>query len=169
MLLIAAGAQAQAFGLHWKYKDYEGTIPATAPGWLINIVSWFPEDKETRKLIRKVRKVKVLAFVGGAPNPITERDMQRFHRKAQRRGLEAILFVRDSETRVQVYAREKRGQIRNLLFFVHTDEETVLAAVKTRFKLDDIARTIEAGNVQRKEYAKKKKEKAETQNPGTRL
>ncbi|MFN4080250.1 MAG: DUF4252 domain-containing protein [Saprospiraceae bacterium] len=160
LLLMAVGAQAQAFGLHWKYKDYEGAIPVTAPGWLINIVSWLPEEKESRRLIRKVRKVKVLAFVDGAPNPISERDMRRFHRKAQKRGLEEIMFVRDSETRVQVYGREKRGQLRNLFFFVHSEEETILVAIKTRLQFDDIVKSIEVGQVQFKDYPSKKKERA---------
>lgn len=169
LALMAVGAQAQAFGLLWKYKDYEGAIPVTAPSWLINIASWFPEEKESRRLIRKVRKVKVLAFVDGAPNPISERDMRRFHRRAERRGLEEIMFVRDGDTRVQVYGREKRGQLRNLFFFVNSEDATVLAAMKTRLQLSDIVKTIEAGQVQFKDYPSKKKEKAARKASGSSL
>jgi hypothetical protein len=37
--------QAQDYHLYWKYKDYDGAISVSVPGYLVDIASWFVEEK----------------------------------------------------------------------------------------------------------------------------
>ncbi|HNL39964.1 MAG TPA: DUF4252 domain-containing protein, partial [Saprospiraceae bacterium] len=102
LLLSAGAANAQDFGLYWKYKDYDGAIAVTVPGFVVHMGTWFIDDRDDRRMARKVGKVRVLFFEDGSP--ITERDSRRFARKAKRRGLEELLTVRDGKTHVRVMA-----------------------------------------------------------------
>ncbi|MCB0542708.1 MAG: DUF4252 domain-containing protein [Saprospiraceae bacterium] len=141
-LLICAGpVGAQDYGLYWKYKDYDG-IAVTVPSVAIDIASWFVGEKEERVLMRRVNKVRVLVFEDGN-NPVTERDMERFERKAKRRHLEDILFVRDGKTRVRVLARERGNAIRKIVVLVHTPEEFVMVSVRGKLRWKDINRAFE--------------------------
>ncbi len=133
-------AQAQDYGLYWKYKDYDG-ISFTVPSTLIDIGSWFVEEKSERKMLRKINKVRVMYFEDGSP--LTERDLRRFHRKAKRRHLEDLVYVREGKTHVRVMAKERRDALRKIVVFVQSPEEFVLVTVKGRLRWDDINRVIE--------------------------
>ncbi|MEZ4918050.1 MAG: DUF4252 domain-containing protein [Saprospiraceae bacterium] len=140
LCLFTLPSQAQDHHLYWKYKDYDGAIPVKAPRWLITAGSWFAPEKKDRKLIRKVHKARVLVFEDG--NPIKTRDMDRFERKAKRRRLEDMVFVRDGDTKVRVMAKDRRAAIRKVVVFVSSPEEFVLVSLKGKLHLDDLVKAI---------------------------
>ena len=138
-LLLLMGTQclqAQDYHLYWKYKDYDGAIPVTAPGWLIEAGSWFVPEKAHRKIMRHVNKVRVLAFEG--QSPITDRDRRKFEKRAARRHLEDLMVVRDGKTHVRILARDRGVVLRKLVVFVQSPETFALVTVKGRLRLDDI-------------------------------
>ncbi|MCW5921670.1 MAG: DUF4252 domain-containing protein [Saprospiraceae bacterium] len=139
--------QAQDYGLYWKYKDYDG-IAFTVPSALIDIGSWFVDEKTDRVLLRKINKVRILYFEDGSP--VRVRDMQKFDRKAKRKHLEDMVYVREGKTRVRVLAKERRSVVRKVVVLVQSPEEFALVSVKGRLRLDDINRVIE-------KYGKEKK------------
>lgn len=139
--------QAQDYGLYWKYKDYDG-IAFTVPSALIDIGSWFVDEKTDRVLLRKINKVRILYFEDGSP--VRARDMQKFDRKAKRKHLEDMVYVREGKTRVRVLAKERRSVVRKVVVLVQSPEEFALVSVKGRLRLDDINRVIE-------KYGKEKK------------
>ncbi len=132
---------AQDYGLYWKYKDYDG-IALTVPSFAIDIGSWFMGEKTERVLLRKVNKVRVMYFENGE-NPVTERDLKRFERKAKRRHLEDLVLVRHGKTHIRVMAKESRNAIRKIVVFVQSPEEFAMVSIKGRFRWDDINRVIE--------------------------
>jgi hypothetical protein len=143
-MLLAFGWQiagAQDHRLYWKYKDYDGAIPVTAPRWLIHAGSWFAPEKADRKMIRKVRKARVLAFDG--QSPVTTADYKRFERRAKRRNLEDLLFVREGDTRVRIMVKERRAILRKVVVFVHSPEEFVLVSVRGKLRLNEIGKALE--------------------------
>lgn len=141
-LLGATGLGAQDYGLYWKYKDYDGAIAVTAPGWVVHAGSWFLDEKADRKLLRKVRKVRVLVFEDEA-NPISELDMRRFFTKAKNRNLEEMLFVRSGSTRVSVLAKERKNSIRKLVVFVREPETFALVSVRCKIRYDEIGKLLD--------------------------
>ncbi len=135
--LAAFTLNAQDHGLYWKYKDYDGAIAVTAPRWLIHAGSWFVDEKANRRLVRKVRKARVLVFEDGQ-NPVRDRDLRRFYKKAKRRGLDELLHVRDRDTRVWVFARERRSVIRKVVVLVREPETFALVGLRCKLRLDEI-------------------------------
>ena len=142
-LLLSAATQmsAQGYRLYWKYKDYDGAIAVTVPGLLVDAGSLFLKEKEDRKLLRKVNKVRTLVFE--EKSPVTERDMKRFMRRAKRRHLEDLVLVREGNTHVRVMAKERRNRVKKLVIFVQSPEEFVFVSVNGRLRLDDIMRVAE--------------------------
>lgn len=132
---------AQDYRLYWKYKDYDGAIPVTAPRWLIHTGSWFAPERADRKMIRKVHKARVLAFEG--QSPVSNEDYQRFDRRAKRRNLEDLLLVRDGDTRVRLMAKERRTILRKVVVFVQSPEEFVLISLRGKLRLDEIGKALE--------------------------
>lgn len=136
-LLFAANTlSAQDGWLYWKYKDYDG-MALTVPGWLVEAGSWFLPEKAERKLMRRVDKVRFMMFENDA-NPVSERDMKRFTRKAHRRNLEDLVVVRDGKTHVRVMGKERRNSLRKVVVLVHSPEEFVFVSVKGRLRWNDI-------------------------------
>lgn len=141
LLLFIASLQAQDYGLYWKYKDYDG-VAFTVPSAAIDIGSWFVGEKTDRVLMRKVNKLRVMYFENGE-NPVTERDIQRFERKAKRRHLDDMVFVRHGKTHVRVLAKERGNAIRKVVILVQSPEEFALVSIRGKFHWDDINRVID--------------------------
>ncbi|MBK7937647.1 MAG: DUF4252 domain-containing protein [Lewinellaceae bacterium] len=133
--------QAQDYGLYWKYKDYDG-VSLTVPSFAIDIGSWFVKEKTERVLLRKINKVRVMYFENG-DNPVSERDLRKFERKAKRRHLDDLIFVRSGKTRVRVLAKERGNAIRKVVVLVQSPEEFAMFSIKGRFRWEDINRVIE--------------------------
>lgn len=140
LLFSALAVQSQDHGLYWKYKDYDG-ISLTVPSVAIDIGSWFLEEKSDRMLMRKINKVRVMAFEDN--NPVTERDIKRFDRKARRRHLEDLIYFREGKTHVRILAKDRRNAIRKVVVLVQSPEEFVLVSVKGRFRWDDINKVLD--------------------------
>jgi len=141
LFVSAFDAQAQDYGLYWKYKDYDGSIALTVPAFAIDIGSWFLDEKTDRALVRKINKVRVIAFENGSP--VTEKDLKRFDRKAKRRHLEDLIYVRQGKTHIRVMAKERGNAIRKIVVLVQSPGKFALVSVKGRFRWDDINRVIE--------------------------
>lgn len=141
LLLGMNALHAQDYGLYWKYKDYDG-ISLTVPSFAIDIGSWFVDEKTERVLLRKINKVRVMYFEHGQ-NPVTERDLRKFERRAKRRHLEDLVFVRQGKTRVRVLAKERGNAIRKVVVLVQSPEEFAMVSIKGRLRWDDINRVID--------------------------
>lgn len=140
--LIGFNLTAQDHRLYWKYKDFDGAIAITVPGWLIHTGSWFLDEKKDRKMIRKVRKARVLVFED-RDNPITIRDMLRFRTKAQRRHLEELLSVKSKGTRVHVWAKERRNALRKVVVMVYEEDTFALVSVRGKLRFDEIGALLD--------------------------
>lgn len=139
--LLVNVLSAQDAGLYWKYKDYDGAIAVSVPRWATIVGSAFLDEKEDRKLVRKIHKAKVLFFED--KSPFTRRDISRFERKAKRRHLEELLTVRTGKTYVNIRVKERRGIVRKVVVFVNAEEGAGLVTVKGRFNINDLNRVIQ--------------------------
>lgn len=140
LFFSASAMQAQDFGLYWKYKDYEG-VSLTIPSFAIDIGSWFVKEEAESRLLRKINKVRVMYFEHGSP--VTDRDLKRFDRKAKRRHLEDLLYVRQGKTHVRILAKERGDAIRKVVVLMQSPEEFAMVSVRGRFRWDDISRIMD--------------------------
>ncbi|MCC6280536.1 MAG: DUF4252 domain-containing protein [Saprospiraceae bacterium] len=156
LLFIVHTLPAQDGWLYWKYKDYDG-MAITVPSWVVEAGSWFLPERQERKLLRKVDKVRFMMFENNE-NPVSDRDMKRFTRKAKLRGLEDLVVVRDGKTNVRVMGKERRKSLRKIVVMVHSEDEFVFVSVKGRLRFNDINQIIE-------KYDKKEKNKDKDAKP----
>ncbi len=145
-LLFIFGAQAlqsQDYQLYWKYKDFDDGVNLEAPRSIITIASWFVPAKEDRKLVRKVHRARVMYFENGR-NPVSEKDMKKFHKRAKKRGLEDLLYIREgsSKTQVRLMIKDRGSAIRKLVVLVNSPEEFVLVTIKGKLKWEDINKAL---------------------------
>lgn len=140
LLCSIQALEAQDYGLYWKYKDYDG-IAFTVPSAAIDMGSWFLDEKTDRVLLRKINKVRVMVFEEGSP--VTKKDLKRFDKKAKRKHLDDLVYVREGKTHVRILARERRNAIRKVVVLVQSPDAFVLVSVKGRLRWDDINRVIE--------------------------
>jgi Domain of unknown function (DUF4252) len=134
--------QAQDYGLYWKYKDYDGAIAVSMPGWVAKLGSLFIDKEDGRELVQKIKKVRVLVFQD--ENPIKPRDFKKFNRKAKRRNLDELVTVRSGKTRVQIYGKMRRSTIRKVVVLFSTpDEGSGMVSLKGKFKLNELNKAIE--------------------------
>jgi hypothetical protein len=149
LFFSALAVQAQDYGLYWKYKDYDG-ISLTVPSVAIDMGSWFLDEKADRVLLRKINKARIMVFEDGSP--VTQKDLQRFDRKAKRKHLDDLVYVRQAKTHVRILAKERRNAIRKVVVLVQSPEEFVLVSIKGRLRLDDINRVIEKYGKEAKDH-----------------
>ena len=160
LLFTGLALQSQDYGLYWKYKDYDG-IALTVPSVAIDIGSWFLDEKDDRELLRKINKVRLLVFEDFSP--VTQKDLKRFDKKAKRKHLDDLVYVRQGKMHVRIMAKERKNAIRKVVVLVQSPEEFVLVSVKGRLRWDDINRVIE-------KYGKEVKEDGESiMPPGVKI
>jgi len=154
LFLASNMLQAQDYGIYWKYKDYDGAVAVSVPGWVTQIGSVFIDGKENRQVIRKIRRFRVLVFQEKG-SPITTKDFERFNRKAKRRHLDELVTVRDGKTRVQIYGKMRRNSIRKIVVFFSTpDDGAGLVSIHGKFKIDDINKAIKSAKKETKKGEK---------------
>lgn len=139
LLLSASLLSAQDFGLYWKYKDYDG-VCLTMGRAAFDIGSLFLKKDEGRAFVHRMKKLRIMVFDGYSP--ITERDINRFNRKAHRRHLEDVVMVREGKTHVRVLTKERRNALRKAVVLVHSPEETVFVSLKGKFRFDDLQQLL---------------------------
>ncbi len=142
LVLLLGDLRAQDAGLYWKYKDYDG-VAFTLPRAGIDIASWFLDKRDDRVWLRRINKIRVMVFEDGVRNPVTERDLQRFHRKAARRHLEDLLVVREGKTHVRVMAKERGNVLRKVVMVVRSPDEFVLLTLKGKVRWDDVIKAMD--------------------------
>lgn len=156
LTLLGINANAQDRGLYWKYKDYDGAIALSVPRWVIHAGSWFVEEKTDRKLIRKVRKMRVLVFEDQL-SPVTKGDVEKFSRKARKRHLESMMSIREQQTRVEVWAKERRNKLRKVVILVREPETFALVSFRTKMHMDEIGQLLKDMTKEYKEKGKSDK------------
>lgn len=150
VLFFAPDASAQDYRLFWKYKDYDGSMSFTVPGFLPKVGSLFVKGRAERRLVRRTGKVRVMLFEKDCP--VTDADVSKFARRAQNMGLDEVVTVREGKTHVRILARENGKRIRKLVVFVRDDAEFVMVSMKGRYKYSDLNALI-------KKYQEKSQQK----------
>jgi Domain of unknown function (DUF4252) len=143
ILCFSTIVSAQDKWLHWKYKDYDGSKSFSLPGWTAEMASWFIKERDTRRLVRKVNKVRFTIFEEG-DNPVSPKDWKRFAKKAKKRGLEDLITVNSKDAKVRIMARESNsgGSLSKMVILVNADDMFVMTSIKGRLRYDDINKMI---------------------------
>ena len=103
---------------------------------LIRMGSWFIEEPATKNLVRKSKRARILLSDG--EHPVTRREIDRLVREISHDGYESLALVRDGLQKIEVYVREDKSYIRNLLVVVHGDDEFLMASLDCKFTMGEV-------------------------------
>ncbi|MBK8506555.1 MAG: DUF4252 domain-containing protein [Saprospiraceae bacterium] len=144
ILLIPISHFSQSVAIEEFYANHgfhDNTVKIRIGGALIKMGSWFIEEPATRSLVKKARSARIL--VNDAAHAIDRRELDHLTREIRRDGYESLALVRDGLDKVEIYIREDRGYIRNLLLILNSDDEFVMASLDCRFTMDDIQAALD--------------------------
>jgi hypothetical protein len=137
LLHFTVFAQSPAIDDFFANRGYsENTFKISIGGALIKLGSWFIEEPATRSLVRKARRARVLFSDDQASIPLDEID--RLVRGIRFDGYESLAMFRDHLDRIEVFVREDKDLIRNLLVIVRSDDEFVMASLDCRLTYDQL-------------------------------
>ncbi|MCC7504152.1 MAG: DUF4252 domain-containing protein, partial [Saprospiraceae bacterium] len=69
-------------------------------------------------------------------------DVEKFSKKARKRGLESMLTIREQQTRVEVWAKERRNKLRKVVVLVREPETFALVSFRTKMHIDEIGQLL---------------------------
>jgi hypothetical protein len=114
-----------------QYAHEEGVTKITIPGILIDVASWFVDDKETARLIRKVDKVKILAIDGNeyqGQGQLAKDILDNFKSNS----FEQLLTVRGANENAAILIKEGIGNKRELLIIAGDEGDNAVVYLKGR-------------------------------------
>jgi Domain of unknown function (DUF4252) len=152
-------AQAQSPAVWSFYHNTprnETSFKATVPGFAVKLGALFIKEKETRRLVKRLGKVRLFVIEDRVTQSFSKRDINTFVNRLHRDGFEDFLSVKSPDSDVHFMVREKRGKVRGLVMLVKDDNDFVLMSAKCRLRTDEVLSLI---NDHSKEWTSKMKNK----------
>jgi Domain of unknown function (DUF4252) len=142
----------------------ETSFKATVPGIAVKLGALFIKEKETRRLVNKVGKVRLFVMDEQPTEAVSHREVTTLVKRLKRDGFEDFLSVKDDASNVHFMIREKRGKIRGLVMLVKDDKDFVMISAKCRLRLEDVVKLIKEHGDDITTQAKRTKSKRNTKN-----
>ncbi|MCB0685142.1 MAG: DUF4252 domain-containing protein [Saprospiraceae bacterium] len=111
----------------------------------IKMGSWFIEEPAARNLVRKSKRARIL--FSDDSEVVSRKELDHLVKDLKRDGYESLAFVKDGLQKVEVYVREDRDIIRNLLVVVQGDEEFVMASLDCKLTYEEIEDAVNENSI----------------------
>ena len=138
ILLAGATLSAQSIktnNLYQKYRGQKGVISLYIPGCVMKFAANVADlDCEEDALLRSVRSIRVLTIEDSDRYPDAN-FVKEAKIKSGKGGYEMLVEVHDGNEDVMIFAKEKKGKLKNLLVLVGGDDN-VLVHIKGRLNAD---------------------------------
>lgn len=126
-----------------KYKRYEEVTSVKMQGWVIRLAAKFTDDKDAKKVMRQISKLRVLTMENG--NLVSPKDYHTLIQHLKKDDFEVLLKIREGGQTIDFYAREKDDTISDLLLLVNGQDEFVMISLEGQLRFEDIRNlTIDA-------------------------
>lgn len=119
-----------------KYNAYENTLDITLQGWMLKGASLFSEDEDSKKLMRKISKLRVLILDEGSL--ISKQEVGRLLKNVRGHQFEDLMEVRDEGNKINFLIRENNKQITNVLMLLKGEEDFMLISLEGLLKFEDL-------------------------------
>lgn len=103
---------------------------------LIKMGSWFIEEPATKNLVRKSKRARIM--LSDDSHPVTREDLDRLVREIKYDGYESLAFLREGKEKFEVYLREDKNYIRNLLVVYSGEDEFLMASLDCKFTHEEV-------------------------------
>lgn len=139
MLFLSSSlsAQSQAI-LHFyqQFKGYDNATRLSLKGVVLRIASGFTDDKDARRLLRKVSHLRLLVIE--EDNPVSAEDYTQLLRGIESDSFEQLLQVREGNQRIEFYLRENGDTITDVLMLLRDEGEFILLNLEGKLKFSDL-------------------------------
>ncbi len=143
-LQISVCSSAQSLSIWSFYHSVargEGTSKFTIPGLLPKVSSLLVDDKDTRFLLRKLGKIRIITQENSR-NLVESKCYNRFIKKLRRDHFEDFISVRDKGENINIMVRQKGNKIKGFVMLVKDDKDFTMISAKCNFSLDDFQKLI---------------------------
>ena len=135
-------AQTEAIDeFYASHRLAENNIKIKLGNSLLRMGSWFIEEPAARALVRKSNRARIL--IAEDQGHVSRSEINQLVKSINRDGYESLAILRDGMEKVEVYIREDRDYIRNLLVIVQADDNFIMASLDCRMTFADIEAAIE--------------------------
>ena len=126
---------------HSGMKKHSEWYDFTVPGFLVKLGALFIKKEDLagvniRPFIRKIRKIRVVH--GEGVMNIQKGLFNNFIEKIKRENYEQLLTVKEKSEHVNIFSRERKGCIRDILIVVVENDEFSLINLKGKFSQEII-------------------------------
>ncbi|MFK7807245.1 MAG: DUF4252 domain-containing protein [Saprospiraceae bacterium] len=138
-----------------QYASEENATNVTIKGWLLDLATNFTTDDESKEVLSKITKLRVLLMEDG--NPVTRSDFKELKKSIRKDNFEELMKIRDEGSYVDFYVREEGEDITNILMLVNDEDEFVLLSLEGLMKWEDLKNiNIDTDGAEHFEKIKKK-------------
>lgn len=137
------------------HEEMDHAYNLNVPGWLVRLGTFIAKDdlseaeyQELKLITKKIQRIELLAK--DEDYDWSVRDLDDLHESLIQDDYEAFASIKDSDTDVKVYVREKKDLIRNLIVISDEDNDFCMIHIKTRISESEISDMVNlAQNINR--------------------
>ncbi len=119
-----------------KYKDGENTMHITLSGLGINLAAAFSDDENSKKVINKIERVRVLFTEDG--NIINPQDYKSLMKEMKNDDFEELIKIRDGNSNINILFLEKGNTVTNIILTVDGDDGFILLELEGKLDWKDL-------------------------------
>ncbi len=139
MLLSCLCLQAQSPSVERffeKYSDYENTLDITLKGWMLKGASLFTDDENSKQMMRKISKLRILIMDDG--KTVSKQEIGRLLNNVRHQQFEDLMEIRDDGNKINFLIREDNNRITDVIMSLRGDDEFLLLSLEGLFKFEDL-------------------------------
>lgn len=134
---IATQAQSSVNKFFYEHSNHEGAISVDVGGLLIKMVARIAaEEHEATKILADINRLQVLVLED--ENPITNKEMRGFISKLQKDKFEELMTVREGDTNINFFIKEKKDMITSVLILVKEADNFIMLNLRGKIKFSDL-------------------------------
>lgn len=134
---IATQAQSSVNKFFYKHSSHEGAVSVDVGGLLIKMVAKIAGDEhEATKILADINRLQVLVLED--QSPITGKEMRGFVTKLHKDKFEELMTVREGDTNVNFFIKEKKDMITNVLVLVKESDNFIMLNLRGKIKFSDL-------------------------------
>ncbi|MFK8104949.1 MAG: DUF4252 domain-containing protein [Saprospiraceae bacterium] len=155
--MLSVGQNKAINNFYQKYKTYKNVTNVSLGGWVLKLATKYADDDEAKEALRHVSRLKVLFMENG--NIVEKTDVKQLLRQVRNDDFEELMTIQDGKSKVNIFIKENKKAITNLLIVVNGEDDFVLLSLKGELDFEDLSKLnidVEGGEYLKKVPKKKK-------------
>jgi hypothetical protein len=134
-LLLAAQA-APILQFYDKYKELDKVTDLKLQGWVLEMASIFSEGDDSKNLLRKISRLRVLLMEEG--NLVSPGEYRQLMKDVKKASFETLMKIKEGDEQIDLLIREQGDTITDVLLIVSGLDNFVLLSLEGALKFSDL-------------------------------